>query len=158
MRAISDLSTLVFLNILTVIFCIPIVTAGASLAAMHYVIMEMMEERGGGLVSEFWKRFRENLRNATPDADPDLCRGVRGDGGLCVRDPADSEVRVFHRRSVQKCSDPGDGISASDDPDDCDHSGDPLPARECLKAYAAVLPARIFAPGLPVCAAVHAGV
>ena len=30
MRAISDLSTLVFLNILTVIFCIPIVTAGAS--------------------------------------------------------------------------------------------------------------------------------
>ena len=66
MRAISDLSTLVFLNILTVIFCIPIVTAGASLAAMHYVIMEMIEERGGGLVSEFWKRFRENLRNATP--------------------------------------------------------------------------------------------
>ena len=66
MRAISDLSTLVFLNILTVIFCIPIVTAGASLAAMHYVIMEMIEERGGPLVSEFWKRFRENLRNATP--------------------------------------------------------------------------------------------
>ena len=44
MRAISDLSTLVFLNILTVIFCIPIVTAGASLTAMHYVIMEMIEE------------------------------------------------------------------------------------------------------------------
>ena len=66
MRAISDLSTLVFLNILTVIFCIPIVTAGASLAAMHYVIMEMIEERGGGLVSEFWKRFKENLSNATP--------------------------------------------------------------------------------------------
>ena len=65
MRAISDLSTLVFLNILTAICCIPIVTAGASLAAMHYVIMEMMEERGGGLVSEFRKRFRENLRNAT---------------------------------------------------------------------------------------------
>ena len=66
MRAISDLSTLVFLNILTVIFCIPIVTAGASLAAMHYVIMEMIEERGGGIASEFWKRFKENLRNATP--------------------------------------------------------------------------------------------
>ena len=66
MRAISDLSTLVFLNILTVIFCIPIVTAGASLAAMHYVIMEMIEDRGGGLLQEFWKRFRENLRNATP--------------------------------------------------------------------------------------------
>ena len=33
---------------------------------MHYVIMEMIEDRGGGLLQEFWKRFRENLRNATP--------------------------------------------------------------------------------------------
>ena len=66
MRAITDLTTLVFLNILTAIFCIPVVTAGASLAAMHYVIIEMIEERGGGLVSEFWKRFKENLKNATP--------------------------------------------------------------------------------------------
>lgn len=66
MRAITDLSTLVFLNILTVIFCIPVVTAGASLAAMHYVIIEMIEERGGGLISEFWKRFKQNLKNATP--------------------------------------------------------------------------------------------
>ena len=66
MRALTDLSTLMFLNILTVIFCIPVVTAGASLAAMHYVIMEMIEERGGPLLSEFWKRFKENLKNATP--------------------------------------------------------------------------------------------
>lgn len=66
MRALTDLSTLVFLNVLTVLFCIPVVTAGASLAAMHYVIMEMIEERGGPLLSEFWKRFKENLKNATP--------------------------------------------------------------------------------------------
>jgi uncharacterized membrane protein YesL len=66
MRALTDLSTLVFLNVLTVLFCIPVVTAGASLAAMHYVIMEIIEERGGPLLSEFWKRFKENLKNATP--------------------------------------------------------------------------------------------
>ena len=54
MRAITDLSTLVFLNILTAIFCIPVVTAGASLAAMHYVIIEMIEERGGGLATPVW--------------------------------------------------------------------------------------------------------
>ena len=59
MRALSDLSTLVFLNILTMLFCLPVVTAGASLAAMHYVIMEMIEERGGSLFSEFWKRFKD---------------------------------------------------------------------------------------------------
>ena len=66
MRALSDLSKLVYLNILTLIFCLPVVTAGASLAAMHYVIMEMIEERGGTILSEFWKRFRQNLRSATP--------------------------------------------------------------------------------------------
>ena len=66
MRALTDLSTLVFLNVLTVLFCIPVVTAGASLAAMHYIFMEMIEERGGPLVTEFWKRFKENLKNATP--------------------------------------------------------------------------------------------
>ena len=66
MRALTDLSTLVFLNILTMLCCIPVVTAGAALAAMHYVIMEMIEERGGPLAPEFFKRFKENLKNATP--------------------------------------------------------------------------------------------
>ena len=66
MRALTDLSTLVFLNILTMLFCIPVVTAGASLAAMHYVIMEMIDDRGGSLAPEFLKRFKENLKNATP--------------------------------------------------------------------------------------------
>ena len=66
MRALTDLSTLVFLNILTMLCCIPVVTAGAALAAMHYVIMEMMEDRGGSLAPEYVRRFRQNLKNATP--------------------------------------------------------------------------------------------
>ena len=65
-RALSDLNTLVILNILTALFCIPVITAGASVAAMHYVIMEMFENRGDGVAKEFWKRFKENLKNATP--------------------------------------------------------------------------------------------
>ena len=65
-RALSDLNTLVILNILTALFCIPVITAGASVAAMHYVIMEMFENRGDGVIKEFWKRFKENLKNATP--------------------------------------------------------------------------------------------
>ena len=66
MRALSDLSALVLLNILTAVFCIPVFTAGASLAAMHYVIMEMIEERGSGIAREFWKHFKENFRKALP--------------------------------------------------------------------------------------------
>ena len=66
MRALTDLSTLVFLNILTMLCCIPVVTAGAALAAMHYVIMEMMEDRGGSLAPEYVRRFKQNLKHATP--------------------------------------------------------------------------------------------
>ncbi|MBR3188548.1 MAG: DUF624 domain-containing protein [Lachnospiraceae bacterium] len=54
------------MNVLTALFCIPVITAGASVAAMHYVIMEMFENRGDGVIKEFWKRFKENLKNATP--------------------------------------------------------------------------------------------
>lgn len=66
MHALADLSTLVFLNILTALYCIPVVTAGAALAAMHYIIMEMIEGWGGSIAAEYRKRFRENIKNATP--------------------------------------------------------------------------------------------
>ena len=42
MRAMSDLSTLVILNLVTMLCCLPVVTAGASLSAMHYILMQMV--------------------------------------------------------------------------------------------------------------------
>lgn len=66
MRAMRDLMNLVILNLLTLVFCLPVVTAGASLAAMHYVLMQMLDDAEGHIAGTFWKQFRGNLKNATP--------------------------------------------------------------------------------------------
>lgn len=64
--AVMYLTRLVYLNLLTILFSLPVVTAGASLAALSCLLMEMAEDRGGAVAQAFWKRFRQNLRNATP--------------------------------------------------------------------------------------------
>ena len=65
MRAMSDLCTLVILNLLTMLFCVPVVTAGASLAAMHYILMQMPKQEVGHVAPEFLKQFRASLKSAT---------------------------------------------------------------------------------------------
>ena len=64
MRAMTDLMNLVILNILTALCCIPIVTAGAALSAMHYIMMQMVEQEEGSLVRTYFAQFRGNLKGS----------------------------------------------------------------------------------------------
>ncbi len=66
MRAMSDLASLVLLNLLTLLCCLPIVTAGASLAAMHYVLYQMADKGEGRIASTFLREFKANLKNMLP--------------------------------------------------------------------------------------------
>ena len=43
MRAMSDLLTLLKLNFLTLLCCLPVFTAGAAVTALHYCIMKMLD-------------------------------------------------------------------------------------------------------------------
>lgn len=64
MSGLGKLADLVILNLLTLLFCIPIVTIGASLTACHYVALKI--RRGEGYVMKnFWKSFRENFKQST---------------------------------------------------------------------------------------------
>lgn len=64
MNGLGKLADLVILNLLTFIFCIPIVTIGASLTASHYVALKI--RRGEGyVIKNFWKSFRENFVQST---------------------------------------------------------------------------------------------
>lgn len=65
MRALSDLTILVALNLLTILCSIPIVTAGAAFTALHYEVMKMVEGKGHP-VRDYFKQFKENLKNSTP--------------------------------------------------------------------------------------------
>lgn len=66
MRALSDLMTLVKLNLLTMLCCLPIVTAGAALAAMHYCIMKLQDGEEGYIASMYMREFKANLKEMTP--------------------------------------------------------------------------------------------
>lgn len=66
MRALSNIVTLLVINILTVICSIPIFTAGAALSAMHYMIMKMMDGEDGRIPKRYFEQFRANFKTSTP--------------------------------------------------------------------------------------------
>lgn len=56
---------IMFLNLLWVLFSLPIVTIGASTAAMYSVMIKMKNGLEGKIFFDFWDAFRENFRQAT---------------------------------------------------------------------------------------------
>lgn len=65
MSFLSKLADLVWLNILTIIFCIPIITAGASLTAMYTVTIKMVNKEEGYISKNFFQAFKKNFKQAT---------------------------------------------------------------------------------------------
>uniref|UniRef100_UPI004055B61E YesL family protein n=1 Tax=Acetatifactor sp. TaxID=1872090 RepID=UPI004055B61E len=65
MRILSRITDVLVLNILTFICCIPIVTAGASFTAMHYMALKLARNEETYLVKGFLKSFKQNFKQAT---------------------------------------------------------------------------------------------
>ena len=61
----SRVADLCILNVLCIIFCIPVITAGASITAMFYVTMKMVRNEEAYIVKGFFKSFKENFKQAT---------------------------------------------------------------------------------------------
>ena len=59
------LADLCLLNIIFVICCIPVVTIGASLTALHYVTLKMVRNEESYIVRSFFKSFKQNFKQAT---------------------------------------------------------------------------------------------
>ena len=62
MGRIADLC---ILNVICLVCCIPIVTAGASITAMYYVTLKMVRNEEAYIVRSFFKSFKENFKQAT---------------------------------------------------------------------------------------------
>lgn len=65
MRALSRMADLLILNFFALICCIPIVTAGASFTAMHYMCLKMARNEETYVVRGFFKSFKDNFKQAT---------------------------------------------------------------------------------------------
>ncbi len=65
MRVMSRIGDLLFLNIIMIICCIPVITAGAACTAMHYVLLKIVRKEEGYLIRGFFKSFKQNFKQAT---------------------------------------------------------------------------------------------
>ena len=66
MRFLSRLVDLAILNIMTVIYAIPVVTVGAALTAMNYVLLHLYRRDETYVTRMFRKSFRDNLKQGIP--------------------------------------------------------------------------------------------
>ena len=65
MNVLNKMADLMWLNILTMICCIPIITAGAALTSMHYVALKIVRDEESYITRNFFKSFKTNFRQAT---------------------------------------------------------------------------------------------
>lgn len=64
MQFLLTLRDFVVLNVLWIIFCIPIITIGASTSALYSVAFKVAEDKDNYVAKQFMKAFRENLRQS----------------------------------------------------------------------------------------------
>lgn len=65
MEGLSKITDLVILNLLVLVCCIPVITAGAAFTAMHYVLLKMVRNEEGYIFRSYFKSFKENFLQAT---------------------------------------------------------------------------------------------
>ena len=65
MRFLERVFDLVVLNLLTLVLCIPIVTAGAAMTALYKTLFDIRQQKGRTLIT-FWQTFRAEFRPALP--------------------------------------------------------------------------------------------
>ncbi|MDD2971607.1 MAG: DUF624 domain-containing protein [Lachnospiraceae bacterium] len=65
MSFLGRIADLIWLNILMIICCIPVITAGASITAMYTLTIKMVMKEEGYITKGFFKAFKENFKQAT---------------------------------------------------------------------------------------------
>ena len=62
MQALGVACDLLLLNLLTILCCLPVVTAGAAFAALSDVNLRIVRQEGAGVLRMYFRAFRGNLK------------------------------------------------------------------------------------------------
>ncbi len=62
---LSRLADLFWLNLLYILCCIPVITAGAATTALYYVTLKMAKDEEGYITRSYFKSFKDNFIQAT---------------------------------------------------------------------------------------------
>ena len=64
-RFCSRIADIFLLNLIFVVTCLPVITIGASVTALHSISMKMVKGQEGYIIRGFLKAFRQNFRQST---------------------------------------------------------------------------------------------
>ena len=64
-QLLTAVADVILTNLLCILCCLPVVTAGASIAATYKVMLNLSQDTGGGIWNTFFTAFRENFKQAT---------------------------------------------------------------------------------------------
>lgn len=73
---LRQLADIILLNLIFLLFCLPIVTIGASFASLYALMLQEVEDKEPHLMSEFWKAFKANFKPSLPLWLPMLAIGL----------------------------------------------------------------------------------
>ncbi|HCT91019.1 MAG TPA: hypothetical protein DF613_06535 [Lachnospiraceae bacterium] len=65
MRFLTLIANLAILNVLFIVCSLPVVTFGASLTALNYVVLQMIRQEDSYIVRGFFRGFKQNFLQAT---------------------------------------------------------------------------------------------
>ena len=66
MRFMMLITNLVCLNVLWLLCCLPVITAGVATTAMYYMVFQYITKQDDGVLRPFFKAFKENFKTVTP--------------------------------------------------------------------------------------------
>lgn len=61
----TKVSQLMWLNVLTLLCCLPVITIGSALTAMHHVLVQIYRDEENKITATYFSAFRKNLGRAT---------------------------------------------------------------------------------------------
>ncbi len=62
MGKVADCATL---SLLWLMFCLPVITAGAATTALYYTALKVLRKDAGSVAKEFWHAFKTNFKQST---------------------------------------------------------------------------------------------
>lgn len=65
MEKLTKVSDYIIINALTILFCIPVITAGAGMTALHYCALKLYRDEETFITKMYFKSFKENFKQAT---------------------------------------------------------------------------------------------
>ena len=65
MVILTKVADLMWVNLLTLMMCIPVVTAGAALTAKDYMCYKLLKNEEAGITKGFFHSFKQNFKQAT---------------------------------------------------------------------------------------------